>query len=259
MPRPVLIVFAVVLVIAGLARETRADEPLSEAEKSKQSQAFADQAYVAYERQDWPKAVAMYMESYKLVPTADVLFNIATIYDKKIHDKRLAIEFYRRHNAATDANPELVSKAIARMSELGHEEPAPAVTTPPPSPVVRSSSNKRLAFQVAGLVTGVVGLAGLGVGIGYGVDAMNKSDQVKAAGCKNNTCPDPFSGATERSAFTSATISTVGLVVGGALTVVGLTLILVAPKKEAPKRASAQLTPAIGAGQIGFSLSGSFL
>jgi len=241
--------FAILLI----SFHVQADTPA--AERSKQAAAIADQAYAAYQREDWPRAVALYLESYKLVQTAEVLFNIATLYDRKLGDKQLAVDYYRKHNASPDATTELVGKAIGRIAELtrnhSNEAAVPTQASPPATP-----ANRRQTFRVAGLVTGLIGVAGLGVGIGFGVDAMNKANDAKAAGCASGKCPDAASGQKEQSAFTSGTVSTVGIVIGAALVVVGVTLVLVAPKKEAPKAASLRLSPSLGWGQVGFGLTG---
>jgi len=237
-------------------------DPPTQAERTKQAQVYADQAYVAYQSQDWLKAIAMYIESYKLVASAEVLFNIATLYDKKVGNKQLALDYYERHNGAPDASSELIAKAAARINALRQKEgPKPATTDTPVVPVTVTApppSDRRQTFRTAGLVTGLLGLAGIGVGIGFGVVAIGKAGEAHAAGCMNNSCPDAASAEKDRSAFTSGTVSTVTLVLGGALAVVGITLVIIAPKKAAKKatRASLQLTPSVGPNSVGLGFSG---
>jgi hypothetical protein len=239
-----------------------ADPPAAaQGDRVKQAQVLVDQAYDLYQHEDWAKAITAYLESYKLVPTADVLFNIASIYDKKLHDKELAIEYYRRHNASTDATPDLIGKATARVSELERgDKSGKAAKEDSKKPEPRGSSGG--ALRALGLVAGGVGVVGLGVGGAFGLSAMSKHSDAKAAGCGGSSCQDATSQAQEQDAARAAKMSTALFIAGGALTAVGLTLYLVAPSsKEQPAGREAaspslKLTPAVGQNAVGVTLSG---
>jgi tetratricopeptide (TPR) repeat protein len=229
-------------------------------DRVKQAQGLADQAYDAYQREDWSKAITLYLESYKLAPTADVLFNVASIYDKRIKDKELALEYYRRHNASTDATPELVGKATARISELNRTDKAsksPAPREEPRRPQEHSGSS----LPVAGLITAGAGVLGLGAGALFGLSAISKHNEAKTAGCSGSTCLDAGGQGSEKDASKDAAKSTIFFIAGGALAATGVTLYLLAPKSKegsAPQAASSSvwLAPAVGPSVAGVSVAG---
>jgi hypothetical protein len=108
----------------------------------------------------------------------------------------------------------------------------------------------------AGVAFGV-GALGLGLGIAFGVMAINEADKAKQF-CPNNRCPDdPAVKHARDLSLTNGYVSTAMFVVGGAGVAAGVVLLVVLSpgktKKEAPKTA---IAPWIGANQIG--ISGSF-
>jgi tetratricopeptide (TPR) repeat protein len=56
----------------------------------------AAQAFEAYQAKRFAEAVGLYLEAHRAAPNADVLYNVARIYDAKLGDRPLAISFYRR-------------------------------------------------------------------------------------------------------------------------------------------------------------------
>lgn len=88
------------------------------ADTVEQVERLAGEARALYDKGDFGKAVAIYLEAYKLQPTAAVLYNVAVIYDKKLGEADLAIDFYRRYIGSPDADPAAVQRATARIQEL---------------------------------------------------------------------------------------------------------------------------------------------
>lgn len=254
------------LTVAG---EARAEEggtaagpngaPQPGPSNQEQAQQLGDQAFLAYGKGDFPKAIELYLSSYKLAPTAEVLFNVASIYDKKLGEAKLAVEFYRRHNAAPDAKPDLIAKATARVAALnaspaGGEQPGSVAITRPPAPEAPADPGK--GWRIAGLVTGGVGVVGLGVGVLTGVLANGKHEDAKAAGCSGNTCPDAASQGLEKDAAGLANVSTVTFVVGGVLLASGAAMYLMAPKRSTT---ALRVTPSVDPrGGAGVSFGGAF-
>ena len=83
---------------------------------------------------------------------------------------------------------------------------APAAPPPPPS----SWTGRR----IGGLVLAVIGVAGIGVGAGYGLAAMSRHDDAQKA-CPRSTCADQHGVDLWNSAHTAGTISTVAFIAGG--------------------------------------------
>src|SRR5689334_3647240 len=80
----------------------------------KRSEQLAQQAYEAHAKGDFTTALALYKDAYKAAPVGVVLFNIANVYDKKLHDRDAALDYYRRYLTAPDAEPDLAKRANDR-------------------------------------------------------------------------------------------------------------------------------------------------
>jgi hypothetical protein len=110
--------------------------------------------------------------------------------------------------------------------------------------------------EVLAIVSGGLGLTGLGIGAAFGLDAASKKSgyqQLQVGGrCTDETCVT-----LSKDAVSAATLSTVGFVVGGALAATGLVLWLVAPGRDAEGKTVA-LVPLAGARSAGAGLAGSW-
>lgn len=125
--RAVLLGLALGLCPLATTRPAQAQEPTAAQ--------LSEQAYARYEVGDYPGAVAFYMKAYALNVDPRVLFNVAQIYDKKVQDRDLAIEYYRRYLKSTTTEVELVRKATERITELQRqvdERAKPAAPGAPP-------------------------------------------------------------------------------------------------------------------------------
>lgn len=219
-------------MLVGLA--VGAPVAVCEAEEPTAEQ-FADQAYKRYEKGEFPDAIALYMKSYELSRDARLLFNVAQIYDKKIQDRELAIEYYRRYLKTTTTEAELVKRSterIAALSAAAADKPTPPaasasatppaqsqkapVAPPPPSPPAEPRSSPPLwigwttagVFAAGALVTGIVAL-------GKAQDAKDTAFVGRASGPADDKAS---------SAKTMALVST--LLTGGAVLAGGITIYL---------------------------------
>ncbi|WP_394846803.1 hypothetical protein LZC95_04980 [Pendulispora brunnea] len=269
MKKAMLLVVALGVSIATTAQA--ADPPAaasrgsSEPTPQEQAQMLADRAYQAFDRGDYTTAIGMYLDSYRLVPVSEVLFNIASIYDKKVKAPKQALEYYRRYVEAVDAQPDLLAKANARIAalEAASSSPAPAAATAPAAPessAEQPASNAWSSLRIAGAVTAGVGAIGLGVGVVSAMVAKSKHNDATDKGCSGSTCPNDAAASTERDAATMANVSTVGFIAGGVLVAGGVALFLFAPKgASSPKKTGVVVTPSVdprGAG--GVVVSGRF-
>jgi len=112
------------------------------------------------------------------------------------------------------------------------------------------------AIQILAIGSGVFGLAGLGVGTGFGLDASSKKSQYQRHQV-NGRCVDEQCVTISQQAVSSATISTVGFAAGGALAATAVFLWLAIPARDAEGRA-AGLAPMLGPQTAGLRLSGSW-
>ena len=110
--------------------------------------------------------------------------------------------------------------------------------------------------RVAGGILGGVGVAGIVVGAIFGSTAGSRYDASKAH-CRTATLCTAEGLELVNQARGAATVSTIGIVAGGALFVGGLVVFLTAPS-SAPRPPSARLVPLLGPGIAGGTVVGSF-
>lgn len=219
-----------------------------------QAEALADQAYAAYQAGDALRAVELYLNAQKLAPSADILYNVAHIYDLKLGDRRLAMEFYRRSVAEPGASGERIVKANRRLLELKEADlaaagltalpaPTPARAAQPPAPADRGTSGR----EVAGWSLGALGLAGVGLGVGFGIAAKNTADRVHR-NCDGDLCRSGEDVEAVDDARRQAFVATVGFVSGGVLLATGATLLLLGRGQE--QRSAGARSPALRWGAV---------
>jgi hypothetical protein len=127
---------------------------------------------------------------------------------------------------------------------LDAEAPPP----PPPPPPARATDAVPAPIAASGppwrpiaLIAGGAGVAALGAGAYFGVQARSKNDQSYAQGCHGDDCPEP-AASTRREALSDANASTALMVAGGVLVASGIAIWILAPSG-----APAPATPPSGA------------
>jgi hypothetical protein len=225
----------------------------------------AEEAFQAYGRKDYPSAVAFYQKALEAAPSADIVYNLARVYDLGLHDRTLAIRFYTRYLGEPGAVASRVETARQRLAELSAAEPAaptpalapvaPSATSPAPVDAERGGS----ALPALAISAGALGLIGVGVGVGFGITAKNRLD-VSRRYCDDNSCTTQRGVEATRSAGRAADVATAGFVAGGGLLALGTVLWLVADAEAEPRRDPRELrwTPSLAPGEVSLALSGSF-
>lgn len=228
-----------------------------------------------------------------------VLYNIARIYDVGLHSRGLAIDYYHRFIAAPGAAPEHILNARARIAELEAAERAAVTQTlalkalqsegappetalpsgaaevaaPEPPAVASSLALSSLpappspapaeatwtAQHVAALAVGGVGVASLGVGVGYLLSARAKSDVWKRD-CDGNACSTQRAVDAAERASRQVTLGTAGLAAGGALLALGGVLWFVDFSSGEPAESPSALSwaPVVGRSEISAAFRGRF-
>jgi hypothetical protein len=287
MRRSACLILAVVRLVPPLASftaaEARAAEPASADSESTTAQSsvpkvaeaerLAALAFDAYGRNDYAGALALYRQALGAARSADILYNIARVYDVGLHDGPHAIEYYRLYLAEPKALPPRSEFATRRISELQRPESEPAVAALPegnssaePAPndaaaqqplttAPASSWGWRETTAVA-LASG--GVIALGAGIGFGLSAYAKSDEWQSE-CDGNVCRSQAGVDAAHTAEQRAHVATVALAAGGGL-LAGAAAVwwLGSDRDEQASHVALQLAPAGGGAEVGCSLSGSF-
>ena len=104
------------------------------------------------------------------------------------------------------------------------------------------------------IVSGGVGLIGIGVGTYFGLKAMSKQDDYEKHRGADGRCLDVECETLSEEAHDAGTLSTVGFAAGGALLAAGTVLWLTAPADG--ESTSAGLTPVLGAEVAGVQVRG---
>jgi hypothetical protein len=128
--------------------------------------------------------------------------------------------------------------------------PAPPVAPPPPAPA--STGTPGSTQRVVGVVLGSVGLAGLAAGSVFGLLAKKHLDDSNGH-CTGAVC-DSTGVSAVSDARSSATVSTIAFIAGGALLAGGVVVYLVAPRSGR----SVGLAPGAGPSATGLTLTGSW-
>lgn len=270
-PRASILALACGLSLAALSSVANAEAASADVSRA---ESYADEAFEAYQKKNYQDAVVLYLKSLEAAPSADVIFNLAKIYDTKLNDRELAMSFYRRYIADPGAEPERVRLANTRLGELRELEMAarekPAATPAATPESKRDEDRKALpppaerrgltGVQWAGIATGIVGLGGVAVGTVFGLNARSNADTAKED-CVGNDCRTQRGVDAAKDGAREADISTVAFIAGGALTAVGVILLVVGGGSSAPpERDSARLfvSPYAGPGSLGTQVSGRF-
>jgi hypothetical protein len=238
------------VLLAGAPRAAFAAEPETAAADGAVavSEQKAAQAFEAYQAKRFSEAVALYVEAYDASPNADILYNIARIYDTKLGDRPLAINFYRHYITDPGAAPDRIQLANERLLALRDAEaaaspPSPAAAAPAAAAPVAAPPRVSAAGMTAGewgaIALAVTGAAAAGIGAGFGFAAIDETHTMRRL-CDGNVCREQRGIDAAKSAEANARISTIGLASGGALLALGAALYFwpSAERSERPEQAS---------------------
>lgn len=186
-------------------------------------------------------AIAEYQAAYELAPLPAMLFNIAQAYRLK-GDRRNAIEYYRRYlvaepkgvgsdearehlatlGATTD---ELESPPTEEPEEPPSAEPVVNVAAPGPAPPEDRPARGGSGLRVAGLATASVGVALVGAGVFFGIQAKSASDDLSGldpgAGDAWDQSKYQRGESDERLMYVSYGVGAAAIVMGGVLYYLG--------------------------------------
>src|SRR5262245_40394507 len=193
--------FFSVWFVATLSGSVHAGEPETrDAASVTRAESKADEAFRAYQGRRFTQAVSLYMEAYDAAPNADILYNVARIYDVKLLDRPLAISFYRRYISDPGAVADRIEVANERLLVLREAELAATRgdTGVDPAASVASKGGRAASAgaepgwstgEVLGAILAGTGVVSLGVGAGFGIAAMGERNTVNDL-CEANVCSE---------------------------------------------------------------------
>jgi tetratricopeptide (TPR) repeat protein len=200
------------------------------------AKAFFDAASKAYEAHDYTNAIENFKKAYALLPDALFLYDIAQSY-RQLHDCDDARGYYRSYVriAPTADNHDKAQRFLDEMEACSRDAHAGDVTTTTKpgggsGAAVGGSSHAKANLRLAGIITGIAGVVGVGVGVFFSVDAANQASDLQAAcahGCNaGDVLPIDEAG---RNAQTGAIIS---YLIGGAAIAAGVGMYLYSQRVE---------------------------
>lgn len=269
--------FAAAMLFSLVPAAAHAAEPAPASAQT--AEQLAAEAYDLHAAGKYPEAIAAYFRAYELSQAGAILFNIATIYDRKLHERQLAADFYRRYLLTPDTEQGLVKKATERLAAMKKEaeeeaaaakksaapppppEPAPGpAPAPAPAPAAadRTAGGGGGALRAVGFTIGAVGLVGVGTSLALGLVAKSNNDQANTY-CNGAACTNERGVTAAHQAGDFATASTATFVAGLVLLGGGVTMVLAAPKGSSSATGT-RITfgPMIGAAEAGMTAHGTF-
>ncbi|NUN14732.1 MAG: hypothetical protein HUU55_13965 [Myxococcales bacterium] len=239
LPQSLLLLVFLVAAPAHLAAQPAETEmpAVSETQSAEATaEALAADARALYESGQYAQAITAYVKAHRLAPAGALLYNIAFIYDAKLNEKELALDFYRRFIRSPDADPALMERANQRIAELKVESVGGGTTTQaigesgtsrvidPAVTVSVTPESKETTVRpmaIAGWVLTGVGFAAAATGVVFGVLAQDTHDDFKAADSLDDKLDLSDTG--EMQALTGDIM----MGVGGAALVTGIVLLIV--------------------------------
>ena len=222
------------------------------------AQQLADRAYELHAAGDYAAAIAMYLRAYEASTSAVTLLNVATIYDRKLHEGQLASDYYRRYLRAPDAEPDLVQKATERLTALKQGQESASTRAPAsPNAVDLAAPSRGRSERTVGIAVGATGLAGVGASLVLALLAKSKNDDANAI-CDGAACSTDEGVHLAHQAGVLATASTLSFFAGLGLAGGGLALILLAPRPSDSTSSPLALTVVDSPGGAGLGLRGAF-
>jgi hypothetical protein len=146
---------------------------------------------------------------------------------------------------------------VALEDEPQAVAPPPVATAAAPAEEKPSTGSDGSTLKTVGLVTGAVGILGLGTGAVFGFIAKSKNDQaLEPQNCRTSTLCTQAGLSLTDDAKRAATVSTVSFIAGGVLVAAGVTLWLAAPSRD--RRTGVRVAPVVAQSGGGLSLDGAF-
>lgn len=243
------------------------DDPgVRDDENLNRAMAAFDRGSRSYDEARYQDALTDFLEAASLYASPDFQYNIGLCYEK-LDKPEEAISAFRTYlktkaDARDRANVEDRIARLERMVQMRKEgkDPGPIADQPPPRQQA-GAPGKPLVITGAVLL-GVGAAIAIGGGVGFGIGAKRKSDELDRIQGGGNPDDRSFDQAQDvESAGKKLELGQIVMAaVGGAVAITGVALLAVgvARNKAARKGTAARITPAFGGGALGLVVSGRF-
>jgi tetratricopeptide (TPR) repeat protein len=251
----------------------------SDKERAAQARQKFEAGKKAYNIGDFDNAIELWKQAYEYRDDPIFLYNVAQAYRQK-GDAQKAIFFYRAYlrEEPRARNRNEVEARIAELQKQVDSQPPPTPEPEPPRPVPASEPATQPAtptpsaptaeaaeadtlhpgkgMKITGLVTGGVGVAALAAGVVFTLRAKSiQSDLETAARSGQPWSKDLVDK--EATGRTSSTLGLVGIGVGAAALVTGVTLFWLGARKDSAAARETEVS-VVPLGTTGGALSVTF-
>ena len=128
----VLCAWCVCAVTLAMTAPVHAGDSLPR-EPTARAEWLSSRAESAFSEGRFNDAIRLYLDAWEAVPSANILYNVAFIYDRRLSDPELASQYYERAASSPDADATLIQKARARIAAIKAEALVKPPKDPPPS------------------------------------------------------------------------------------------------------------------------------
>jgi tetratricopeptide (TPR) repeat protein len=226
-----------------------------------EAEQLAAQAFEAYERKEYDRAIELYEKALAAASSADILYNIARVYDVGLNDGPRATEYYRRYLAEPKTPAPRRQLAEQRIAALRPPPLIAPIETDPAATIADTALPQHGSSwtwrETSALALAGSGVIALGIGAGFGISAASQSDTWKRD-CDGNVCQTQSGVNAAHTAADRARVATIALAAGGALLAGGAAIWWLGPRREQSPRVALQVVPTGAAAQIGCSFTNSF-
>jgi tetratricopeptide (TPR) repeat protein len=243
------------------------DEPKEDPQLERAMKAY-ELGQAAYNAADYDAALGHFQEAASLYGSPDFQYNIGLCYEKldKPEEAIRAFEVYLRAKPTAEDRAQVEDRIAEQRERLatkqqgGSDDASDGDDRDPPPPPPGKNDGRALVISGAVLL-GVGAALGLAGGIGFGVAAKRRSDDLDDVQSGGNPGDVTFAEAqdleSEGKRFETLQIATAA--VGAAIGITGVVLLAIGLKRKQAAGASAlRFSPHLGKGTAGLSLGGRF-
>ena len=266
---------ALLVAVAGTASAQPQPSPATK----QQASALVKQAIAKSQAGDHATAIELYLQAYALIPQPLLLSNIGSEYQQESGKQVEALKYFCKYLEADPTGSNVsyaTAQAKALQIQLGNQVDdkdvcKPAAPPPPPPPDTGSQVTGTTdiaqppppqpeggggkTLEYTGLGVAAVGAVGLGVGVYFGLQAKDKSDQIS-----NHKMSDPWPADIKQieADGQSDENKQVAFLIGGGVALAAGTVLYFVGKSHASSGEHVAIVPVVTPTSAGLSLGGSY-
>jgi tetratricopeptide (TPR) repeat protein len=264
------------LALLAVAATASAQPQPSPAAKQ-QASSLVKQAIARSQAGDHATAIELYLQAYALIPQPLLLSNIGSEYQQESGKQVEALKYFCKYLEADPTGSNVsyaTAQAKALQIQLGNQVDdkdvcKPAAPPPPPPPDTTTqvtgttdltqppppSSGGGKTLEYTGIGVAAVGAVGLGVGVYFGLQAKDKSDQIS-----NHKATDPWPADIKKleADGQSDENKQIGFLIGGGVALAAGTVLYFVGRSHESSSEHVSIVPVVTPDSAGFAVGGRY-